>query len=153
MGGGQNLTTKNLTHLTTLKQSLVQVVIVEERDECENKEMLAHFSEITNSGKRPPLLFFLHRPKTAQGIKLKLSDFKDTLLRHILQVKPVRQISSCCHGNKITEGTSQDLAPKKSEKSAICRAIALKFGIWANFGPLSSKPIIKFQSDVNLTSS
>ena len=37
----------------------------------------------------PPLLFFLHHPKTAQGIKLKLSDFKDTLLRHILQVKPV----------------------------------------------------------------
>ena len=28
-----------------------------------------------------PLLFFLHHPKTAQGIKLKLSDFKDTLLR------------------------------------------------------------------------
>ena len=42
-------------------------------------------------GKIRPLLFFLHHPKTAQGnIKLKLSDFKDTLLRHILQVKPVR---------------------------------------------------------------
>ena len=40
--------------------------------------------------KYAPLLFFLHHPKTAQGIKLKLSDFKDTLLRHILQVKPVR---------------------------------------------------------------
>ena len=37
-----------------------------------------------------PLLFFLHHPKTAQSIKLKLSDFKDTLLRHILQVKSVR---------------------------------------------------------------
>ena len=37
-----------------------------------------------------PLLFFLHHPKTAEGIKLKLSDFKDTLVRHILQVKPVR---------------------------------------------------------------
>ena len=37
-----------------------------------------------------PLLFFLHNPKTAQGIKLKLSDLKDTPLRHILQVKPVR---------------------------------------------------------------
>ena len=32
-----------------LKQSPVQVVI-EEKDEYENKEMLAHFSEITNSG-------------------------------------------------------------------------------------------------------
>ena len=40
--------------------------------------------------KYAPLLFFLHHPETAQGIKLKLSDFKDTPLRHILQVKPVR---------------------------------------------------------------
>ena len=40
--------------------------------------------------KYAPLLFFLHHPKTAQGIKLKLSDFKNTPLRHILQVKPVR---------------------------------------------------------------
>ena len=37
----------------------------------------------------PPLLFFLHNHKTAQGIKLNLSDFKDTPLRQILQVKPV----------------------------------------------------------------
>ena len=41
-------------------------------------------------GKIYPFLFFLHHPKTAQGIKLKLFDFKDKLLRHILQVKPVR---------------------------------------------------------------
>ena len=102
--------------------------------------------------KYAPLLFFLPHPKTAQGIKLKLSDFKDTLLRHILQVKPVRYVLSCCHGKKITEGTSQDLAPQKSEKSAICGDIELKFGIGTNFGPLSSKTIIKFQSDVNLTS-
>ena len=61
----------------------------------------------------PPV--FLHRLKMAQGIKLKLSDFKDTPLRHILQVKPVRYILSCCHGSKITEATSQDLAQKKSE--------------------------------------
>ena len=47
----------------------------------------------------PPLLFFLHHPKTAQDINLKLSDFKDTPLRHFLQVKPVRYILSCCHGN------------------------------------------------------
>ena len=40
-------------------------------------------------GKIRPLLFFLQHPKTAQGIKLKLSDFKDTPLRHILEVKPV----------------------------------------------------------------
>ena len=45
---------------------------------------------LPGGGKICPLLFFLHHPKTAQGIKLKLSDFKDTLLRHILQVKPVR---------------------------------------------------------------
>ena len=77
----------------------------------------------------PPVLFFLHHPKMAQGIKLKLSDFKDTPLRHLLQVKPVRYILSCCHGNKITKGTSQNFAPKKSEKSAICKDIVLKFGM------------------------
>ena len=59
----------------------------------------------------PPV--FPHHPKTAQGIKLKLSDFKDTPLRHIWQVKPVRYILSFCHGNKITKGTSQNLAPQK----------------------------------------
>ena len=48
-------------------------------------------------------------------LKLKLSD-KPTPLRHIFQVKPVRYSLSCCHGNKITKGTLQDLAPKKSEK-------------------------------------
>ena len=40
---------------------------------------------------------------------------------------------------KFTEGTSQDFAPQKSEKSAICRDIELKFSIGTNFGPLSSK--------------
>ena len=69
----------------------------------------------------------------AQGVKLKLSDFKDTTLRHFLQVKPVRYILSCCHGNKITKGTSQNLAPKKSEKSVICKDVQLKFGIEAKF--------------------
>ena len=77
----------------------------------------------------PPLLFFLHHPKTAQDIKLKLSDFKNTPLRHILQVRPIRYILSCCHGNKITDGTSEDLAPKKSEKSAISKDIELKLSI------------------------
>ena len=98
-----------------------------------------------------PLLFFLHHPKTAQGIKLKLSDFKDTPLRHILQVKPVPYILSCCHGNKITEGTSQDLASTKSEKSAICKDIELKFGIVTKFGSLSSKININLQFDVIMT--
>ena len=88
-------------------------------------------------GKIRRLLFFLHYPKTAQGIKLKLYGFKDTLLRHILQVKPVRYILSCCHGNKITDGISQNLAPKKSEKSAICKDIELKFGIETKFGTLN----------------
>ena len=57
-------------------------------------------------------------------------------LRHILQVK---HILGCCHGNKITEGASQGLAPKKSEKSVICEDIELKFGIETKIGPLSSK--------------
>ena len=99
-----------------------------------------------------PLLFFLHNPKTAQGTKLKLSDFKDTPLRHISQVKLVRYILKCCHDNKITECTSQDLAPKKSEKSAICKDIELKFGIDTTFGPLSSKTDISLQFDLIMTS-
>ena len=99
-------------------------------------------------GKIRPLLFFLHHPKTTKGTKLKLSYFKDTPLRHILQVRPVRYILSCYHGNKITESTSQDLALKKSEKSAICKDNELKFGIETKFGPLSSKANINLQFDV-----
>ena len=95
-----------------------------------------------------PLLFFFHHPKIAQGIKLKLSDFKDTPLRHLLQVKPVRYILSCCHGNKITNGTSQNFGSKKSEKSAICKDIELKYGIKTKFRPMSSKSNINLQFDV-----
>ena len=89
-----------------------------------------------------PLLFFLHHPKKAQGMTLK----------HFLQVKPVRYILSCCHGNKITKGTLQNLAPKKSEKSAICKDIELKFGIEIKFRPLSSKIKINLQFNVIVTS-
>ena len=110
------------------------------------------FNPILPGGGYAPLLFFLHHPKTAQDIKLKLSDFKDTSLRHLSQVKPVRYNLSCCHGNKITNGTSQNLAPKKSEKSAICKDIELKFGIETKFGPLSSKSNINLQFDVIKTS-
>ena len=100
---------------------------------------VAGFNPILPGGvgaKYAPLVF-LHHPKTAQGTNIKLSDFKDTPLRHILQVKPVRYSLSCCHGNKITDGTWQDLAPKKIEKSAVCKDIELKFGIETKFGPLS----------------
>ena len=41
---------------------------------------------------------------------------------------------------------------RKVKNQAIFRDIELKFGIGTNFEPLSSKTIIKFQSDVNLTS-
>ena len=75
-------------------------------------------------GKIRSLLFFLHHPKTAQGINLKLSDFKDTPLRHILQVKPVRLILSCCYGNKIKEGTSQDLAARKRENQPFVKILS-----------------------------
>ena len=102
-------------------------------------------------GEYAPLLFFLHHPKMAQGIKLKLFDFKDTPLRHFLQVKPILYILNCCHGNKITKGTSQNFTPKKSEKSAICKDIELKFGIETKFGPLSSKTNINLQFDVIMT--
>ena len=38
---------------------------------------------------------------------------------------------------KLQKVPLQDLAPKKSEKSAICKDIELKFGIETKFGPLS----------------
>ena len=37
------------------------------------------------------------------------------------------------------QNTSQNLAPKKSEKSVICKDIELKFSIEVKFGPLSPK--------------
>ena len=82
---------------------------------------------------------------------LKLFDFKDTPLRHFLQLKLVRYILSCCHGNKITKGTPQNLAPKKSERSAICKDIELKFGIETKFEPLSSNSTINLRFNVILT--
>ena len=57
----------------------------------------------------PPLMFFFHHHKTAQAMKLKLSDLKDTCLRHILQFIPDCYILRCYHGNKITKGTLQNL--------------------------------------------
>ena len=62
-----------------------------------------------------PLMFFFHHPETAQAMKLKLSDFKDTCLRHILQVIPGCYILRCYHGSKITKGTLQNLTQYKSE--------------------------------------
>ena len=99
---------------------------------------------------------FLYHPNTAQGETFLrsffvISDFKDSPLRRILQVKPVRYILSCYHDNKFTEGTLQYFAPKKSEKSAICKDIELKFGIEIKFGPLSSKTNIILQFDVIMT--
>ena len=62
-----------------------------------------------------PLMFFFHHPETAQAMKLKLPDFKDTCLRHILQVIPVCYILKCYHDNKVTKGTLQNLTQEKSE--------------------------------------
>ena len=42
-------------------------------------------------------------------MKLKLSDFKDTSIKHILQVIAVCYILRRYHGNKITKGTLQNL--------------------------------------------
>ena len=44
------------------------------------------------------------------------------------------------------------LAPKKSDKSAICKDIQLKFGIETKYGPLSSETKINLQFDVIKTS-
>ena len=66
----------------------------------------AGFNSILLGAKYTRLLFFLHHPKKAQSMKLRLSDFKGTPVRHILHVKPVHYIMSCYHGNQITAGTS-----------------------------------------------
>ena len=52
---------------------------------------------------------------------------------------------------KLPKVSRKDLALKKSEKSAICKDIELKFGIETKFGPLSSKTNINLQSDVIMT--
>ena len=61
------------------------------------------------------IMFFFHHPETPQVMKLKLSDFKDTSLIHILNVIPVYYILRCYYGNKITKGTLQNLTQQKSE--------------------------------------
>ena len=60
-------------------------------------------------------MFFFHHLDTAQAMKLKLSDFKDTSLRHILEVIPSCYILRCYHGNKITKGNLPNLTQLKSE--------------------------------------
>ena len=61
-------------------------------------------------GGADPSRVFLPPSLAPQAIKLKLSDFKNTSLRHILQVIPVRYILRCYHGNKIPKVTLKNLA-------------------------------------------
>ena len=72
-----------------------------------------HFNPILPGGgggaDSASLMFFFHHPETAQAMKLKLSDFKDTCLRHILHVILGCYILRCYHGNKITKATLQNL--------------------------------------------
>ena len=76
-------------------------------------EVISIFNPILPGGRiplpPPPLRFFFHHPETTEAMKLKLSEFKDTCLRHILQVIPGCYILRCYHGNKITKGTLQNL--------------------------------------------
>ena len=52
---------------------------------------------------------------------------------------------------KKLRNTSQNLAPKKSEESVICKDIELKFSIQVKFGPLSPKSNINLEFDVIMT--
>ena len=52
------------------------------------------------------------------------------------------------NNNTHIQGTSQNFAPKKSEKSVICKAIELTLGMETNFGPLT----LKLTPTYNLTS-
>ena len=66
-------------------------------------------SYLGGGGEEFLLVFFFHHPAMPHAIKLELSDFKATSLRHILQVIPVRYNMRCYHGNKITKVTLQNL--------------------------------------------
>ena len=66
-------------------------------------------SYLGGGGEFHPLMFFFHHLETAQAMTLKLSDFKYTCLRYILQVIRGCYILRCYHGNKITKGTLQNL--------------------------------------------
>ena len=80
-------------------------------------------------------MFFFHNPETPQAMKLNFSDFKDTFLRHILQVIPISYILRCYQGNEITK-----------------KVIELKFGMESNFGPLNPKSHIELEFEVLMTS-
>ena len=100
-------------------------------------------------------MFFFHHPETAQAMKLKLSDFKDTCLRHILQVIPGCYILRCYHSSKITKVPCKIWLNRKVKflnNSVIFKDIELKFDIYTNFGPLNSKSNIKVEFDVIMTS-
>ena len=100
-------------------------------------------------------MFFFHHPETPQAIKLKLSDFKDTCLRHNLQVIPVRYILKCYHGNKITKVPCKIWLNRKVKflnNSVIFKDIELEFGMETNFGPLNPKSNINLEFDVIVTS-
>ena len=79
-------TTKDIAGLNVIRKEYVTITTF---GQTEGRPQLT-LSYPGRGGKIHPPFFNLHYPKTAKGIKLKLSDFKDTLLRHILQVKPVR---------------------------------------------------------------
>ena len=57
----------------------------------------------------PPSCFSSTILKRLKAMKLKLCDFKDTCLKHILQVISGCYILRCYHSNKITKDTLQNL--------------------------------------------
>ena len=121
-------------------------------------DMLHHYMNTINpilpGGDSAPLVFFFHHPETPQAIKLKLSDFKDTSLRHILQVIPVRYILRCNHGNKLQKVPCKIWLSRKVKflnNSVLFTDIELEFGMETNFGPLNSKSNINLEFDVIVT--
>ena len=77
---------------------------------CTTYLILSYMSPTTPP---PPVMFLLRNSETTQAIKLKLSHFKNSSLRHIFHVMAVPHILSCYHGNQIYKGTSQYLPPNK----------------------------------------
>ena len=62
-----------------------------------------------------------------------------------------KHVKHGCVNSKKYKMYLAEFGPKKSEKSAICKDIELKFGIETKFGPLSSKTNINLQFDGIMT--
>ena len=100
-------------------------------------------------------MFFFHHPEKPQAIKLKLSGFKDTYLRHILQSYQFVLFRSVTTAIKLQKVPCKIWLRRKVKfvnNSVIFKDIKLEFGRETNFGPLNSKSNVKLAFDIIVAS-